>query len=145
MSVLFCDVMTVYNYRRDEETEKETWSRSVVRGVQWRHNRNEISTQGNVQTVNKAESITIDFMRGYGNKPYLPPQEYGRLSEKEAAGSWTLWKGRDILVLGESEMEISGSDDIEALKEAYQYVAVVNSVSDNRGAPRLKSIKVVAK
>ena len=69
MSVLFNDTMTVYNYHRDPDTEKKTWIRSVVKGVQWSHNKTEVTTSGNVQTESKVESITVDFQRGYGNKP----------------------------------------------------------------------------
>ena len=71
MSVLFTDTITVYNYSRD--SEKETWIRSVVHGVQWSHNKSEVSISGNTKTESKVESITIDFQRSYGNKPYLPP------------------------------------------------------------------------
>ena len=33
MNVLFNDVMTVYNYRQDKNTGKDTWKRTVVKGV----------------------------------------------------------------------------------------------------------------
>lgn len=39
MSVLFTDTMTVYNFHRDPKTDDEVWLRSVVKGVQWRHNK----------------------------------------------------------------------------------------------------------
>ncbi len=145
MSVLFTDVMTVYNYRWDEETGMESWQRTVVHGVQWSHNRNDFSVQGNVQTVNKVESITIDFMRGYGNKPFLSPEEYRKLPAEEVGKYWTLDKGKDVLVLGETDKDVIGSAGIEELKSRFPYVAMVTSVSDNRSRPRLRHIKVVAK
>lgn len=147
MSVLFTDVMTVYNYHRDLETEKETWTRSVVRGVQWSHNKSEVTTSGSVQTENKVEKITVDFQKKYGNKPYLPPQEYAKLPDEEREGFWTLDAklGKDIMVFGVSEQEISREYRISRLSEDFQYVATVTVVSDNRNRPRLKNIKVVGK
>lgn len=148
MSVLFTDTMTVYNYYRDPETEKETWDRSVVRGVQWSHNKNEVTTAGNVQTENKVEKITVDFQRTYkGNKPYLPPQEYAKLPDGERKEYWTLdaKMGEDVLVLGVSEKEISRDYRISQLLDDFQYVVTVTAVSDNRNRPRLKHIKVTGR
>lgn len=146
MSILFCDVATVYNYmEQDDGTEK--WNRSVVKGIQWRHNRNEVSTSKGIQTENKVESITLDFSRDYGNKKYMEPVKYKKLSEDEAGKYWTLdsKSGKDVIVLGEASEEIGKDCRISDLKERYQYAVTITSVSDNRNMPRLKHIKVVAK
>ena len=147
MSVLFTEVMTVYNYHRDPDTEKETWLRSVVRGIQWSHNKSEVTTSGNVQTESKVESITIDFQRGYGNKPYLPPTQFTKLTAEQAGKYWTLnpKTGQDVIVLGKSEQEISRGYRFSELQEDFQYAVTVTAVSDNRNRPRLKNIKVVGK
>lgn len=147
MSILFTDTMTVYNYHRDPDTEKETWFRSVIKGVQWSHNKTETTTSGNVQTESKVESITVDFQRNYGNKPYLPPTEYAKLTAEQAAGFWTLnsRSGQDVLVLGESDNEISRAYKLSDLLDDFQYAVTVTAVSDNRNRPRLKIIKVVGK
>lgn len=147
MSVLFTDTMTVYNYHRDPDTEKETWLRSVVKGVQWSHNKTEVTTSGNVQTESKVESVTVDFQRSYGNKPYLPPTEFSKLTAEEAAKYWTLnaKAGQDVLVLGESDKEISRSYKLTDLQDDFQYAVTVMSVSDNRNRPRLKTVKAVGK
>lgn len=147
MSVLFNDTMTVYNYHRDPDTEKETWIRSVVKGVQWSHNKTEVTTSGNVQTESKVESITVDFQRGYGNKPYLPPTEFAKLTADVATGYWTLnpRSGQDVIVLGESDKEISRTYKLCDLQDDFQYAVTVTAVSDNRNRPRLKHIKVVGK
>lgn len=147
MSVLFTDTMTVYNYHRDPDTEKETWLRSVVKGVQWSHNKTEVTTSGNVQTESKVESITIDFQRNYGNKPYLPPTAYSKLPEEEATNYWTLnaKTGQDVIVLGVSDKEISRTYKLSDLQKDFQYAVTVTAVSDNRNRPRLKTIKVVGK
>lgn len=147
MSVLFTDTMTVYNYHRDTDSDEETWSRSVVRGVQWSHNKSEITTSGGVQTENKMERITIDFQRKHGNKPYLPPQEYAKLSDEERSVYWTLdaKQGKDIIVLGESEKEIGCDYRTSELFKDYQYAVTVTAVSDNRNRPRLKHIKATGK
>ena len=147
MSVLFTDTMTVYNHRQDPDTEKDTWSRSVIRGVQWSHNKTEVSTSGGVQTEIKVESITIDFQRAYGNKPYLPPNEYRKLSADEVSDYWTLDAkcGQDVLVLGETEQDISRAYKISDLMKDFQYAVTVTAVSDNRNRKRLKHIKAVGK
>ena len=147
MSVLFTDTMTVYNHRQDPDTEKDTWSRSVIRGVQWSHNKTEVSTSGGVQTEIKVESITIDFQRAYGNKPYLPPNEYRKLSADEVSDYWTLDAkcGQDVLVLGETEQDISRAYKISDLMKDFQYAVTVTAVSDNRNRKRLKHIKAVGR
>lgn len=147
MSILFTDTMTVYNYHRDLDTEKEAWLRSVVKGVQWSHNKTEVTTSGNVQTETKVEKITIDFQRGYGNKPYLSPTEFSKLTAEEAKAYWTLnaKAGQDVIVLGEAGKEISRAYKISDLQDDFQYVVTITAVSDNRNRPRLKTIKVVGK
>lgn len=147
MNILFTDTMTVYNYHRDPDTEKETWLRSVVKGVQWSHNKTEVTTSGNVQTETKVEKITIDFQRGYGNKLYLPPTEFSKLTAGEAKAYWTLnaRAGQDVIVLGEAGKEISRSYKISDLQDDFQYVVTITAVSDNRNRPRLKTIKAVGK
>lgn len=147
MSVLFTDTMTVYNYHRDPDTEKETWLRSVVNGVQWSHNKAEVTTSNNVQTESKVESITIDFQHSYGNKSYLSPTEYAKLPEEEAGNYWTLnaKTGQDVIVLGVSDKEISRSYKLSDLQKDFQYAVTVTAVSDNRNRPRLKTIKAVGK
>lgn len=147
MSVLFTDTMTVYNYLRDPDTEKGVWLRSVVKGVQWSHNKTEVTTSGNVQAETKVESVTIDFQQSYGNKPYLPPTEYAKLTAEQVAGYWTLnpRSAQDVIVLGESDKEISRSYKLSDLRNDFQYAVTVTSVSDNRNRPRLKHIKVVGK
>lgn len=147
MNILFTDTMTVYNYHRDPDTEKETWLRSVVKGVQWSHNKTEVTTSGNVQTETKVEKIAIDFQRGYGNKPYLTPTEFSKLTAEEAKAYWTLnaKAGQDVIVLGEAGKEISRSYKISDLQDDFQYVVTITAVSDNRNRPRLKTIKAVGK
>lgn len=93
------------------------------------------------------ERITVDFRRTYGNKPYLAPNEYRKLSPEEAAGYWTLdaKTGQDVLVLGETEIEINREYRIRELEKDFQYMGTVSAVSDNRNRPKLKNIKVVAR
>lgn len=147
MSVLFNQKMTVYNYYQNDDTGEESWQRSVVKGIQWMHNRNEVSTSNGVQTENKVESITIDFGRSYGNKPYVPPNEFRKLPVEEKGKYWTLDKesGQDILIPDELEQEITTDYRISNLRRDYQYASIVKSITDNRHMPRLKHIKVVAK
>lgn len=123
------------------------WNRSEVKGVQWSHNKTEVTVTDGVQTESKVESITIDFQRAYGNKPYLPPNEYKKLSVEECKAYWTLdaKTGQDVLVLGISNKEIGKEYRLDSLKEDFQYAVTVMAVSDNRNRPRLKHIKAVGK
>lgn len=143
MNVLFTDVMTVYNYC--DNTEE--WNRSVVRGVQWSHNKTEITVTDGVQTEARVEKITVDFERDYGNKPYLPPDAYRKLPPEECRAYWTLdaKSGQDVIVLGETELEISRGYRLSTLKKDFQYAVTVTAVSDNRNRMRLRHIKVVGK
>lgn len=145
MNVLFTDVMTVYNHFRSGDTEG--WTRSVVRGVQWSHNKTEMIVVEGVQAETKAEKITVDFQRNYGNKPYLPPDEYRKLPPEQSSAYWTLdaKSGQDVIVLGETEQEIDRGYRLSQLKKDFQYAVTVTSVSDNRNRMRLKNIKVVGK
>lgn len=147
MNVLFRDTITVYNYRKNRDSGEETWHRTVVRGVQWRHNRRELTTSNNVQGLSLAERITIDFAHNYGNDRYVPPHEFRKMQDTEISGCWTLDAsgGMDILVLGVSGYEIGTDCRLSELSGLFQYVATVVAVSDNRNMPRLRNIKVVAK
>lgn len=145
MSILFTDTMTVYNFFRDPVSEKEIWNRTVVEGIQWSHNKIEISTLNGIQTEKKVEMITIDFQKDYGNKPYIPANEYKKLPVEESINYWTLdtKTGQDVIVLGISEKEISRCYRLSELQNDYQYATTVCVVSDNRNRPRLKHIKVI--
>ena len=147
MSVLFTDTMTVYNYYRDQETEKEYWIRSVVRGVQWSHNKKEITVSGGVMAENRVESLTIDFQHNYDNKPYIDPVEFSKLPKEEAENYWTLngRSGQDIAVLGVSEKDISREYRLQDLINDFYYSGTITSVTDNRNRSRLKNIKAVVK
>jgi len=145
--MLFTDVMTVYNYHRNPASDTDVWQRTIIRGIQWSHNRIDTNTVGSVQTESRVESITVDFQKSYGNPEYIPPQEYKALDENQKGSYWTLDSStvNDILVLGESYQEIVSGYKISDLRNDFQYVGTVSSVSDNRNRRMLKSIKVVAK
>ena len=141
---LFTDVMTVYNHFYDETTEADLWKRTVIRGVQWSHNKVQTSISGGVMSEKRVESITIDFQRNYGNAEYLDPIAFAAVEDK--SGYWTLNSrdGQDVLVLGETDREIGRDYRISSLKKDFQYCGTVTSVSDNRNRGFLKNIKVVA-
>lgn len=147
MNVLFRDTMTVYNYRKNKDSGEETWHRTVIRGVQWSHNRRELVSSNNVQELSVAERITIDFGHNYGNARYISPDQFRQIQDTEIGNCWTLdaSHGMDILVLGISEYEIGTDCKLSELSRLFQYAATVTAVSDNRNMPRLKHIKVVAK
>lgn len=147
MSGLFTDTITVYNFHRDSDTEKERWIRSVIKGVQWAHNKKEITVAGGVMTENRIESLTIDFQHDHGNKTYIPANEFVMLPEEKARKYWTLNEksGQDVVVLGISKKDISRQYKLSDLQKDFQYSGTVTGVSDNRNRPRLKTIKAVVK
>lgn len=143
MSVLFHETMTVYNFSFEDGAEK--WRRTVVRGIQWRHGKKEVTVKDQVDTESRVESITIDFQRSYGNKPYVDPDHYRKLTAAEKDNCWTLddRTEKDVVVYGELPEEISKEYRLSALMKDYQYAVTVCAVSDNRNRRNLKHIRVV--
>lgn len=143
MSVLFHETMTVYNFSLENGVER--WRRTVVRGIQWRHGKKEVTVKDQVATESRVESITIDFQRSYGNKPYVDPDCYRELTATEKDNCWTLddRTEKDVVVYGERMEEISKDYRLSALMKDYQYAVTVKAVSDNRNRRGLKHIKVV--
>lgn len=146
MSVLFTDVMTVYNYYKDADG-KDSWQRTVIRGIQWRHSKKELMVSKGVQSEELVESITINFACNYGRPVYIEPVKYRALPDAGRAAYWTLddKQGLDIMVLGEITEEIISEEDILHLQKLCQYVVTVSKVADNRNRGRLKHIRVVGK
>ena len=143
MSILFTDKVTVYNHSFDKDGNDQ-WIRHVIKGVQWAHNRINVSIGGNVATTAYIESLTFDFESNYGNPSYIEPNLYEALTDSEKAAVWTLTPdGGDIVVLGETTQGITGSADIDTLRGLFQYVNAVKAVTDNRNRPRLRTIKAV--
>lgn len=140
---MFTDVMTVYNYFIDENG-KACWKRTVVKGVQWRHNKRNVNLSGKVQNETAVESITIDFKHNYGNKEYLESKVFVKSAEKGKFWTLNTEDALDIVILGEIRQDIAGDYKFNNLKEEYDCRTVV-SVTDNRNRDFLKNIKVVAK
>ncbi len=140
---LFTDVMTVYNHFYDEAAELDRWQFTVIRGVQWSHNKVKTSISGGVMSEKRVESVTVDFQREYGNAEYLDPIAFQTLENK--SGYWTLNSkdGQDVLVLGEADREIGKDYHISDLRKDFQYCGTVTEVSDNRNRGFLKNIKAV--
>ena len=132
--MLFTDTMTVFNYIGNEQ-----WKRSIVKGVQWSHNRVETTTSGTTQTERKVESITVDFGRNYGNPVYVDPITYANLTNKDGFFTFNNSEGQDICVLGICNEDLT----LKELRQRFQYVGVVERVSDNRNRDFLKNIKVI--
>lgn len=144
MSVLFNETMTVYNFSLEEDgTEK--WRRTVVRGIQWRHRKKEVTVKDQTATESRVESITVDFQRPYGNKPYIEPDQYRKLPAADKDQYWTLddRTEKDVIVYGELTEEISKEYRLSALMKDHHYAVTVQAVSDNRNRRSLKTIKVV--
>lgn len=140
---LFTDTMTVYNCTINQEGDT-IWIRSVIKGVQWRHGKAKRTTEKGVQTETKVESVTVDFMRDYGNRQYTEPEIYEKLADK--SGYWTLnaRDGQDVLICGVCRQEINETYRISNLRRDYPHCVTVKSVADNRNRRHLRNIKLTA-
>jgi len=148
--MLFTDVATIYNHyttfsTASTDVEVEKWKRTVLKGVQWSHNKVQTSVNGEILTQNKVESITFDFGKDYGNDTYIDSIGFKSLADK--AGYWTLNNkdGLDVIVLGECDKEIGSDYELSDLANDNQYLGTIAEVSDNRNRTFLKNIKVIAK
>lgn len=140
--MLFTDTATIYNHYRADNKDK--FKRTVLKGVQWSHNKVQTTISNGTATENKVESLTFDFSRNYENETYINPIEFGK--EDDHSGHWTLNSkgGKDMAVLGIGS-EITDTYTIKDLKADNQYFGVVAEVSDNRNRDHLKTIKAVIK
>ena len=140
--MLFTDTITVYNHYKEDNKDK--FKRTILKGVQWSHNKAQTTISNGVMTENKVESITIDFSNDYGNEAYINPIEFEK--EDDHSGHWTLNTkgGKDMAVLGIGS-EITDEYTIKNLKADNQYIGIVAEVSDNRNRDYLKTIKAVIK
>lgn len=148
--MLFTDVATIYNHyttfsTASTDVDVDMWKRTVLKGVQWSHNKVQTSVNGEILTQNKVESITFDFGKDYGNDAYIDSIGFKALTDK--SGFWTLDNkdGLDVIVLGECDKEIGSNYAISDLANDNQYLGTVVEVSDNRNRTFLKNIKVIAK
>ncbi len=140
--MLFTDIATVYNHYTDANGN-DSWQRSVVNGVQWRHQRILTAPNGTTLQREKAESLTFDFSHEYARGVYLPPKEWEALENK--AGYWTLndESGLDVIVYGVCTKEITASYKLINLHTDNDFVGTINEVADNRNRTFLKNIKVI--
>lgn len=140
--MFFTDIATVYNYYIDANGN-DAWKRTVISGVQWRHQRIITSPNGTTEQRSKAESLTIDFAHEWLREGYVTPKAFNSLTDK--SGVWTLndESGHDVVVFGESPHEISNGFKLSQLHEIYDWVGTVTEVADNRNRNLLKNIKVI--
>lgn len=138
---MFREKMTVYNHT--EIDGKETWQRTVVEHIMWRHGKKQTEMVQGVLSGTTVESVTVNFEHGR-NANYLPPAQFEHCEDK--AAHWTIdaESNMDILVLGECAAEINADYTISRLlKDNKGNCGTVKSVTDNRNAPMLQHIKVV--
>lgn len=131
--MLFTDTMTVFN-----QIEEGVWKRSIIKGVQWAHNKLETITSGTTQSQQRVESITVDCGRDYGNPKYVDPITYANLANKDGYYTFDTRNGQDMCVLGVCDEDLTPKE----IKQRFQYFGIVERVSDNRNRDYLKNIKV---
>jgi hypothetical protein len=98
--------------------------------------------QGGLPVFLKSVSVTIPAdAEVEGGKTYVDPETYARL---EGGSHWTLDErsGKDFIVYGECQAEITESYGAENLKKDFPRHCVVKAASDNTNASVLRHWKV---
>lgn len=118
---LFTDTVTIFN-----KTPQNTWTRTVVKGVQWSDKTDRQNNNGKLDVVNYA---SITFPEGtYKNLVLDPRNEEDCIVFGEVSDVVTTEKGHRI------------SD----LLKKYPKSGLIKSVNDNTNRSYLKNMKVVA-
>lgn len=133
-SAIFTDTVTLYNYIK--QGRQDSWTRTVLKGVQIRAGRTESSDGEGTAQQSESLSLTIPFDVDSGGKPYAAPEAF-------TADSWTLkaQNGMDIVVVGECGLMPGAELSIDKLmqqRESY----TISSVRDNTRRRYLKHWKV---
>lgn len=117
---LFTDTVTIYN-----KTPQETWTRTVVKGVQWSDKTDKQNNNGKLDVVNYA---SITFPEGTYKNLVLDPRNE-----------------EDCIVFGEISDVVTTEKGhrISDLLKKYPKSGLIKSVNDNTNRSYLKNMKVV--
>ena len=118
---LFTDTVTIFN-----KTPQETWTRTVVKGVQWSDKTDKQNNNGKLDVVNYA---SITFPEGTYKNLVLDPRNE-----------------EDCIVFGEISDVVTTEKGhrISDLLKKYPKSGLIKSVNDNTNRSYLKNMKVVA-
>lgn len=129
---MFTDTVTLYNHYKDGDDDK--WHRTVLSGVQ-------VSTiasmhvDGDGKITHSGDiTVTIPYRNGY-----VEPMNY------DGEGFTFGLDNLDVLVVGESDDEVTDDLTISALIRRYQTAGTLVDVNDNTQRTLLKHWKVTAR
>ncbi len=134
MGPLFTETITLYNHwRRGRE---ESWTRTVICGVQVRQSVKHKFDNGKSLRLTET-SITIPVNADAGDRNYRKPSEY-------SGTGWTLNPddGQDLVVLGACVQEIGAGYTVDALIKEHGALTLT-AAADNTHRPRLRHWKAV--
>ena len=134
MSV-FNEKVTVYNHYKDA-IHNDKWQKTVLDQCMWKKTVTKTVSDGRIQ-IDDSVSLTILNQDGY-----LPPKQFAKLEDKSE--KWTLnpTNNLDIVVLGEIDVEITDDYTITNLRNDFDDVMTIKSVSDNTRRDHLKHWRV---
>lgn len=117
---LFTDTVTIFN-----KTPQESWTRTVVKGVQWSDKHDKQNVNGKLSVANYT---SITFPAGAYENLVLDPRNE-----------------EDCIVYGEVHDEVTTEKGhrINDLLKKYPKSGLIKSVNDNSNRSYLKNVKVV--
>lgn len=119
LRAIFTDTVTIFT-----STDDETWSKKVVKGVQWSDKVEKVNSEGKISL---AKYASVTFPEGTYNDVTLKADERTSIFLGEISGNPTATKGNRL------------SDFLET----YPKSGRIKSVNDNTNRTLLKNIKVV--
>lgn len=125
--------ITIYNRKRNPETKKMEYCRTILKGVHW-YTEQKVTVGEN--GLKSADLYKIRVPMYNRRNHYLAPGEYTALPWGEHTRYWTAENG-DLFAKGAVELEITKPSDLQSLHIPW---GTVVSHSDNRcgGLPHIR-------
>lgn len=131
------DTLTIYNARYDQETDRNVYVPTVIRGISWYTTIKTNVTDRGLQSAN-AFIIRIPTDADFGGKEYCTPSAWIEL--EDPSGYFTIQQG-DHIVRGAASGEEKTMKELHG--EHIGEACTVSGVTDNRRAPNAPHWKVV--
>ena len=125
--------ITIYNRKRNPETKKMEYCRTILKGVHWYTDQKVTVGENGLKS---ADVYKIRVPMDNREDNYLTPEKYAALPWGEHTKYWTIENG-DLFIKGEVELEITKPSDLESPHSPW---GTVVSYSDNRfgGLPHIR-------
>ena len=143
---------TLYNYFKDKNTGKATYTKTFLHGVFWDDTKHTNVLKSGLSTI-ESVSIYVPFEVNSDGKQYLPPKEYSKLSEGDLGAYYTFsTNSQDLIVEGLVDYNIDNtsaqtiSASLSYLKNNYDKVMTVSVVDEkNYGSDNMRHWEIGGK